>query len=104
MENIAELTLEQLAYLRKQIDDLIRIRQTQKIVNARREILSIADEIGGPVHAILDDRAFPGGPIGPRRVRHPERPELEWRGRGRHPNWMKELLAKGKSLDDLQAS
>lgn len=32
---------------------------------------------------------------------HPENPAMTWTGKGRQPNWIKEALANGKSLDDL---
>ena len=32
---------------------------------------------------------------------NPEHPEQTWSGRGRQPRWVRELLATGKSLDDL---
>lgn len=36
--------------------------------------------------------------------RHPERPNLVWFGRGRHPLWLRDLLAEGAELNDLLCS
>ena len=33
---------------------------------------------------------------------NPEHSEQTWSGRGRQPRWVSELVAKGKSLDDLR--
>lgn len=35
------------------------------------------------------------------KYRHPDDPGITWTGRGRQPNWIKEGLAEGKSLDDF---
>ena len=36
------------------------------------------------------------------KFRNPEPPHQTWSGRGRQPRWVRELLAAGKSLDDLR--
>ncbi|WP_245478005.1 H-NS family nucleoid-associated regulatory protein [Bradyrhizobium guangxiense] len=36
------------------------------------------------------------------RFQNPESPFQTWSGRGRQPRWMMELLAQGKSLEDLK--
>lgn len=98
---ISHLTLEELAFLRSQVDALLSIRQAEKLVTARRQILSIADNVGVPVEAILDGRAMPEKTVS-RAVQHPEHPNLRWSGRGRRPKWIKELIEMGKSIDDLR--
>jgi DNA-binding protein H-NS len=103
MKDFYELTLEQLAFLRLQIDELVEIRQAQNMMNARRKIRSIAKEVCVSVESILYDEAMAEEPV-PQRFQHPERPELRWEGRGRHPQWMKELLDAGKSIDELRVS
>jgi DNA-binding protein H-NS len=36
------------------------------------------------------------------RFRNPEPPHQTWSGRGKQPRWVRELLARGKSLHDLR--
>ena len=36
------------------------------------------------------------------KFRNPEPPHQTWFGRGHQPRWVRELLAAGKSLDDLR--
>ena len=36
------------------------------------------------------------------KFRNPEPPHQTWSGRGHQPRWVRELLAAGKSLDDLR--
>lgn len=35
------------------------------------------------------------------KYQHPDRPDLQWTGRGRQPTWVAELLASGRTLDSL---
>ena len=42
----------------------------------------------------------PKAPSEPK-YRHPENPSITWTGRGRKPNWIKEGLAQGKSMEDF---
>lgn len=37
----------------------------------------------------------------PPKFQHPDKPELEWTGRGNKPNWVKECLAGGLTLETL---
>jgi DNA-binding protein H-NS len=103
MEDFSKFTLEQLFFLRDQIDELMKIRQAEKIVTARRLILSIAKNARVPIEALINDQIVPKRLI-LQRFRHPDCPDLEWGGRGRHPKWMKELLDSGKSIDDLRVT
>lgn len=99
--DIAHLTLEQLGHLRMQIDDLLRIKRAERVANAHRQILAIVDSVGASLEEVMDSKAAPRkSKYAP--IHHPDVPGLAWSGRGRHPNWMKELLAAGKSLDDLR--
>jgi DNA-binding protein H-NS len=36
------------------------------------------------------------------KFRNPERPHQTWSGRGHQPRWVRELLAAGKTIDDLR--
>lgn len=37
----------------------------------------------------------------PVKFQHPENPELKWTGRGNKPNWVKECLANGLTMEQL---
>jgi DNA-binding protein H-NS len=37
----------------------------------------------------------------PAKYAHPENASVTWSGRGRQPGWVKEALAKGKSLEEF---
>ena len=36
------------------------------------------------------------------KFRNPNPPHQTWAGRGKQPNWVRELLAQGKQLDDIR--
>ncbi|MGR3466501.1 MAG: H-NS histone family protein [Shimia sp.] len=36
------------------------------------------------------------------KFRNPSDPSQTWTGRGRQPNWVKEAISSGKSMDDLK--
>lgn len=36
------------------------------------------------------------------KFRNPNPPHQTWAGRGKHPYWLRELLAQGKQLDDVR--
>ena len=38
------------------------------------------------------------------KFRNPEPPHQTWSGRGHQPSWVRELLAAGKTIDDLRIS
>ena len=104
MIDIAGLTLEELGHLRTTIDDLLRIKRAERVANARREILVIINEVGVSLEELMETRDAPEKPLRmPVRIPHPNMPGVAWTGRGRYPNWMKALLAEGKSIDELKA-
>jgi len=104
MIDITGLTLEELGNLRMQVDDLLQIKRAERVVSARRDILGIVKQIGVPLEDLMErpdvweKRSTP-----PVRIEHPSVPGLAWAGRGRRPNWIKDLLATGKSIEELKA-
>jgi len=105
MFDLTELTLEQLGHLRMQIDDLLAIKRAQRVANARRDILVIAKDAGLPLTELIKGEDNFARPMKTSiRIEHPSVPGVAWTGRGRYPNWMKELLAGGKSIDELKST
>ena len=53
--------------------------------------------------------AFYGPLLGPRKkapikFRNPDNPDETWSGRGKQPVWMREYLAEGKSIKNLEVA
>lgn len=43
-----------------------------------------------------------GDGVEPKRYRDPDNQFNTWNGRGRHPKWLKEQLAKGRTLEEME--
>jgi DNA-binding protein H-NS len=94
--------------LRNVLAHEIQKRENEAVSQAKAEIEKIAADVGMSVHAILNLRTpkppspqaikSPGAGI----YRHPENPMLEWKGRGPHPVWIKEILARGITFESLR--
>ncbi|MFC6522044.1 H-NS family nucleoid-associated regulatory protein [Undibacterium arcticum] len=65
--------------------------------------MAIAQSVGLPLKDLLGGnlRAKKVGTVAVR-YRHPSDASLQWTGRGRHPVWVRDWVASGKSLDALR--
>ncbi|MES2299380.1 MAG: H-NS histone family protein [Pseudomonadota bacterium] len=101
---LSNLSVGDLRKLQENIAKEIVKRQQFEISKAREEILAIARSVGLP----LKDLIGKSGPIKTGSVavqfRHPEQSAHQWTGRGRQPNWVKEWVSSGKSMDQLRVS
>lgn len=101
--DLAKLSLDDLKKLQKDIVQTIETREKQTMIDAREKILAIAKEMGVSVSDLVGN----GKPIKPvqkvaAQYRSTKDDKLEWSGRGRMPNFIKEELASGKTLEDLR--
>jgi DNA-binding protein H-NS len=95
----------------EQLEDLIR-RARARIDEVKDEMVSkLKEELSAraKAHGFEISDLFGGRGKGKTRARsvvkpkyrNPANPEQTWSGRGRQPAWVKEAVAKGKSMDDL---
>lgn len=105
--DLSALSLTELSDLQEQIKQEFKKRQKQEVVRAREQIIAIAQSVGVPLDELLGAGAG-GGKVKTKtrkpvavRYRHPDNSSLQWTGRGRQPQWVKDWLASGKSLDAL---
>jgi DNA-binding protein H-NS len=96
--DLEKMSLEDLHELRKQVDAQIRNYEKRKKKEALVAAQKAAQEHGFNLDDILNDK---GGSKGLPKYANPADPDQTWTGRGRQPNWVKEALSKGKSLEDL---
>lgn len=97
--NVDEMSLDELKALQKQVTraiDSYKERQRQKALS---ELEVKAQEMGFSLNDLMG--AKKARKSGIPKYRHPDDPLVTWTGKGRRPDWIKEALAKGKSLDDL---
>jgi DNA-binding protein H-NS len=102
--DLTGLSVADLRALQEQINQEMKKREDQEVAKAREQILAIAQSIGIPLKDLLASSARVKAPTKsvPVRYRHPTNASLKWSGRGRQPQWVKELIGSGRSLDDLR--
>ena len=110
-EYFKQFEFKHLRTLQAVLSDEIRLREKEAVSAAKAEISKIAEQMGMSVQALMSIKtpkpAAPAGPKSPKSpgagiYRHPENPMLEWKGMGKHPLWLKELLANGATFESLR--
>jgi DNA-binding protein H-NS len=105
--NLGQFSTQELRDLARNVEAEIRARRAEDRKNALRGIKDLVASYGFTVDEVLG--------TGPRtrrrasvpaqgRYRNPENPNQTWVGRGRKPGWLVELLAQGKTLEELEVS
>lgn len=99
--NVKNLSLDQLKQLQKDISNAFADYQEREKVEARAKVEAFAKELGFSLAELVringKKRFIPAGP----KYRNPEEPTLTWSGLGRRPHWFLDLLASGKTLEEL---
>ncbi|SDI99155.1 H-NS family nucleoid-associated regulatory protein [Lutimaribacter saemankumensis] len=93
------LTLDELKSLQKQVSRAIESYKERQRQKALAELEVKAQEMGFTLNDLLGGKKSKKSGIP--KYRHPDDPTVTWTGKGRRPDWVKEALSKGKSLDDL---
>jgi DNA-binding protein H-NS len=102
--DLDKLDFEELKTLSKDIEKAIRKRETDNLRKAREAAEAAAKEYGFSLDEIMGAKT-------PRRNAeksdakycNPDDPKQTWSGRGRQPQWFKDAVAGGRSLEDLAA-
>lgn len=115
--NLKSLSVAELNKLKKAVDKEIENRKNLSRNKALGEIKSIAAKYGLKLDELVGATASRAKPRKSRAkkayapaekkvlYRHPENPQLTWSGgRGRRPQWVKDWLAAGRSLDEAKAA
>ncbi|EPX78328.1 H-NS family nucleoid-associated regulatory protein [Salipiger mucosus] len=100
--DVNSLSKNELLALQKDIDKAIKDREEREKIEALAAAEAKAREMGYTLSELLAARGEgKKKSVNPPKYRHPENPEKTWTGRGRQPDWIKEALGSGKSLDDF---
>lgn len=100
--NLTEFSVPELHQLSKDINKEIERRQVEDRRNVSSQMKQLASSIGMTVEEILGlEMAKKSKTQGQPKYQNPENPQQTWTGRGKRPNWMKEALEKGKTLEEL---
>jgi DNA-binding protein H-NS len=107
MNDLSTYSVADLRELENQVAEQIKARTEQERAAARKQILEIAERAGVPLKDLLNvsgaKKARKGTPA-PIRFRSPDNQGLQWSGRGRQPQWVKDWVNSGKSLDQPKVS
>lgn len=98
--NWDDLSLEDLKAIQKQATKAIDTFLARKRKEALAAVEAKAAEMGFALGE-LTGAAKTKGSKAPPKYCHPENPAMTWTGRGRQPNWVKDAVANGASMDDL---
>lgn len=103
---IKDMNIDQLAEVRKGIDQQLKQRKKDAAKEVRQRVKELSEQLGMPVQELMDQVAGKGvggrstGKIAPKFI-NPENPAQTWSGRGAKPVWLREELQKGKKLEDF---
>ncbi len=102
---LSKLSLSELRMLQEKIVQELLQREQEEIVQAREQILAIAQNIGIPLKELMGTHRIAAKGRTKNKVavryRHPSDENLQWTGRGRQPKWVSEWVSSGKTLDTL---
>jgi DNA-binding protein H-NS len=104
--NLAGFSSQELRQLARNVEQELRRRQVEDRRTALRGIKELAASHGFTLEEILGTAARKRGRAAApaeAKYRNPDNPDQTWAGRGRKPAWLGELLAQGKTLEELEA-
>jgi DNA-binding protein H-NS len=99
--NLAEMSLQELTALSRDIDKAIKSYEARRLTEARAALEAKAQELGVSLDEILGVKSTRKRGVVAAKYAHPENPALTWSGRGIAPKWVKAHEALGGSRDDL---
>lgn len=96
--DLSKLSMTELKDLLTQAQKEEKSREKSEVEAARNEIYAIAHRMGLPLQDLIGTGIRKTTGKVAVQYRNPANPTQEWTGRGRQPNWVKELLASGKDI------
>ncbi|AGI74789.1 H-NS family histone-like protein (plasmid) [Octadecabacter arcticus 238] len=97
--DLEKLSIEELNKLQKDAAKAIASFEDRKRADAIAELEEVAQKHGYKLADLMGSKK--AKVASPAKYKHPEDSSLTWNGRGRQPNWIKDGLSAGKSLDDF---
>jgi DNA-binding protein H-NS len=97
-DDFQSMSIDELWALREEIGKTL----AAKLETEKRELEALIEKLGretAPSPEARQRRPYPK--VYPK-FQNPAKPAQTWAGRGRQPRWMSELLAAGKSIDELR--
>ncbi|WP_299752065.1 H-NS histone family protein [uncultured Tateyamaria sp.] len=94
------LSLDELKDIQKKATKAIESFEARKRKEALAAVQAKAAEMGFSLSELTDGLKTKSTKSAPKYC-HPENPAKTWTGKGRQPNWVKDALANGKTLEDM---
>jgi len=94
------LSLDELKAIQKDAAKAIASFESRARNEALAAVAAKAKEMGFTLDELLGGAKQKGSKAAPKYC-HPQNPSKTWTGKGRQPNWVKEALKAGQSMDDL---
>ena len=94
------LSLNELKDIQKKATKAIENFEARKRKEALAAVEAKAAEMGFSLSELTGGAKTKGAKSAPKYC-HPENPDKTWTGKGRQPNWVKNALGAGKTLEDL---
>ena len=99
--DLNEFSLAELKQLHKDVGKAIDGYEDRQRQEARAALEAQARDMGFTLSELVgSQRQKSTRKVNPPKYRHPENPEMTWSGRGRRPDWVKDILANGGSLEE----
>jgi DNA-binding protein H-NS len=100
--DLSKLSLTELRDLSARIAAEEKKRAKADVEAARNEIYAIAHRLGMPLKDLIGNGVRKQTGKVAMQYRNPKDAAQEWSGRGRPPQWVKELLASGANLQTVK--
>lgn len=97
---LQNLSLDELKALRKDVERAIVGYEERKRKEALSELEAVAAAKGYSLAELTGKKSAKR--VHPAKFQNPEDPKKTWSGRGRQPQWIKDALAAGKTLDEFE--
>lgn len=103
--DLSGMSSADLKALKNQIDSEMKAIEAKE--KAIEEVKKLAAAKGVDLRDVFGEPAKPGRArktrgVVPVKFRHPKDASLTWTGRGKQPNWIKDAMAKGMKMTDLE--
>ena len=102
--DLSKLSMAELKDLLQQAAKEEKSREKSEMESARNEIYAIAHRMGLPLKDLIGTGIRKTTGKVAVQYRNPADKSQEWSGRGRQPNWVKELIASGVDLQTARVN